>query len=497
MAVPPDLTIREIGAQLRGGAFTAAELTESHITAAESIAPLNAFTAVTADRARSMAAEADRRLAAGDDSPLLGVPVAVKDLFCTRGERSQACSRILEGFRPAYESFVTSQLWTAGAVLIGKTNMDEFAMGSSTENSAEGPAINPWQKTDSAAPLSPGGSSGGSAVAVATGAVPVALGTDTGGSIRQPAALTGTVGFKPTYGRCSRWGMIAFASSLDQAGPFARCVADAALVQDAISGHDPQDSTSAERPSPGCAAALDASIRGRRIGIPSEYRIDGLPAETLELWERTAGWLREAGAEITEISLPHARYALPAYYVIAPAEASSNLARYDGVRYGHRTPPQPGDDIDAMYERSRAEGFGAEVRRRVLIGTYALSHGYYEAYYLRAQQVRTLVRRDFDTCFAAGIDAILTPTTPTPAFAIGEKIDDPVSMYLNDVFTVTANLAGLPAVSVPAGLSAGGLPLGMQIIGRPWDEAGTLTLAARIEAAADSPGRPGNWWRPA
>ena len=495
MTVSTPLSATEIAKLLRARECSAVEVTAAHLATAESIAPLNAFTAITADRAMQMAAAADRRLADGEDSPLLGVPVAAKDLYCTVGERTQACSRILDGFRPTYESFVTEQLWKAGAVLLGKTNMDEFAMGSSTEHGADGVAINPWRKKGSDKALIPGGSSGGSAIAVATGAVPLALGTDTGGSIRQPAAFCGIVGIKPTYGRCSRWGIIAFASSFDQAGPFARSVADAALALDAITGHDARDSTSSPRPPTECLDGIANSIKGCRIGIPKEYRIEGGPAETTKLWEQAADWLREAGAEIVEVSLPHTSYALPAYYVIAPAEASSNLARYDGVRYGYRAEPKPGaGDIEALYQQTRAEGFGAEVRRRILIGTYALSQGYYDAYYLRAQRVRALIRQDFETCFANGINAILTPTTPEPAFAVGENIGDPVSMYLNDVFTVTANLAGLPGVSVPAGFSASGLPLGVQLIGRPWAEAELLSLAARLEAAADTPPVPEAWW---
>lgn len=484
-------TIDGIGQALRAGDVSPRELAERQIAEAESIAPLNAFTSLAADQALAMADEAASRLAAGDNSPLLGVPVAVKDLFCTRGMRSQACSRILEGFLPAYESTVTRKLWEAGAVLLGKTNMDEFAMGSSTETGADGACVNPWRLKDGS-PLSPGGSSGGSAVAVAAGTVPAALGTDTGGSIRQPASLTGCVGVKPTYGRCSRWGIIAFASSLDQAGPFARSVRDAALVLESISGHDPADSTSAPRPVPEFASAIERSVRGKRIGIPAEYQIDGMPAEARSLWEQAAEWLRGAGVETVEVSLPHTSYALPTYYIIAPAEASSNLARYDGVRYGKRVASESG--VVEMYSRTRGEGFGAEVRRRVLIGTYVLSEGYYDAYYLRAQRVRKLIREDFERCFAEGVDAMLTPTTPGPAFPVGEKTDDPIAMYLNDVFTVTANLAGLPAISVPAGLS-GGLPLGIQLIGRPWEEESMLALAAKIEEAAGPLPQPQRWWK--
>ncbi len=496
MAELTELGVSEAARRIRSGEISALELVEAHLRAAEAAAPLNAFTEVTREAALASAAAADDRLSQGDEGLLLGIPVAIKDLFCTRGIRTHACSRILEGFLPPYESTVTGKLWNAGAVLLGKANMDEFAMGSSTETGADGPAINPWRRVGDDTPLSPGGSSGGSAVAVASRSAPAALGTDTGGSIRQPAALTGTVGVKPTYGRCSRWGIVAFASSLDQAGVFARNVEDAAVVLRAISGHDPKDSTSANVPVPDFAAALDGGIRGWRIGIPKEYRLDGMAEETAALWDRAAAWLAEAGATITEVSLPHTRSALPAYYIIAPAEASSNLARYDGVRYGRRVEAKPGEDVHTMYQRTRGEGFGREVRRRVLIGTYALSSGYYDAYYLRAQRVRTLVRRDFQDCFREGVDAILTPTTPTPAFPVGAKTDDPIEMYLNDVFTVPVNLAGLPGVSVPGGLSREGLPLGLQVIGQPWKEAEMLTVARRLEEAAGELTAPPRWWMP-
>ncbi len=489
-----DLGISEASRRIRSGETSAQELTEAHVLAAQAATPLNAFTEITHDAALASAKAADHRIRTGEENPLLGIPVAIKDLFCTRDIRSHACSRILEGFRPHYESTVTSKLWSAGAVLLGKCNMDEFAMGSSTEMSADGPAINPWRRTGDDTPLSPGGSSGGSAIAVAARTAIASLGTDTGGSIRQPAALTGTVGVKPTYGRCSRWGIVAFASSLDQAGVFTRSVADAALVLGAISGHDEKDSTSANLPVPDFSNALSGSIRGWRIGIPKEYRLDGMAEETEALWDRAAGWLVDSGAEVVDVSLPHTRFALAAYYIIAPAEASSNLARYDGVRYGRRAAPLPGEDVHLMYERTRREGFGPEVRRRVLIGTYALSSGYYDAYYLRAQRVRTLVRRDFDNCFHDGIDAILTPTTPTPAFPVGEKTSDPIEMYLNDVFTVPVNLAGLPGVSVPGGISQEGLPLGLQVIGQPWKEAEMLTIAQRLEEAAGRAPAPTAWW---
>jgi len=406
---------------------------------------------------------------------------------------SQAASRILEGFRPEYESTVSAQLRDAGAVMLGKLNMDEFAMGSSNETSVYGNAINPW-KVD-ARDLTPGGSSGGSAAAVAADLCLAATGTDTGGSIRQPAAFTGTVGIKPTYGRCSRWGIVAFASSLDQAGPMTKTVRDAAIMLQAMCGHDPKDSTSVELPVPDFEAMLTGDIRGTKIGIPREYRLDAMPAEIAALWDNGAEMLRDAGAEIVDISLPHTKYALPAYYVIAPAEASSNLARYDGVRYGHRATLGPGDGITQMYEKTRAEGFGMEVQRRVMIGTYVLSAGFYDAYYNRARKVRTLIKRDFENVFAHGIDAILTPATPSAAFGLGEMVDaDPVEMYLNDVFTVTVNLAGLPGIALPAGLDAKGLPLGLQLIGRPWEEGALLNTAHVLEAASGFVSKPEKWW---
>ena len=409
--------------------------------------------------------------------------------------RSQAASNILESFLPQYESTVTAKLWAEGAVCIGKLNMDEFAMGSSNETSCYGPVKSPWQRAGDNRPLTPGGSSGGSAAAVSADLCLGATGTDTGGSIRQPAAFTGIVGVKPTYGRCSRWGIVAFASSLDQAGPMAKTVRDAAIMLKAMAGHDPKDSTSAELPVPDFEAALSGDIRGKKIGIPKEYRVDGMPAEIEAIWQKGAEMLRDAGADVVDISLPHTKYALPAYYVIAPAEASSNLARYDGVRYGRRAKLAAGDGITDLYERTRAEGFGAEVQRRVMIGTYVLSAGYYDAYYLRAQKVRTLIKRDFEAAFDGGIDAILTPATPSSAFALGEMADaDPVQMYLNDVFTVTVNLAGLPGVSVPVGLDGHGLPLGLQIIGRPWEEAEMLNTAYAIERASGFSSKPAKWW---
>ena len=487
-----ELTIAEARERLRGGDVTSVELTEACLEAIAAAAPLNAFVTVAAERARAMAEEADRRRAAGEDAPLLGIPLGIKDVFCTEGVESRAASAILEGFTPQYESTVTAKLWGAGAVMLGKLNMDEFAMGSSNEHSVYGPAVSPWRRDGSDAPLTPGGSSGGSAAAVAARLCPGATGTDTGGSIRQPAALTGTVGIKPTYGRCSRWGIVAFASSLDQAGPIARTVRDAAIMLGAMAGHDPKDSTSAPRQVPDFEAALAGDVRGKRIGLPAEYG-EGVPDEVAALWAKGAEMLRDAGAETVELSLPHTKYALPAYYIIAPAEASSNLARYDGVRYGHRARLAQGDGVVEMYEKTRAEGFGAEVRRRVMIGTYALSAGYYDAYYLRAQKVRALIRRDFEDAFGR-VDALLTPTTPGPAFGLGEMAGDPVSMYLQDVFTVTVNLAGLPGISVPAGLSQDGLPLGLQLVGRPWGEGEILSLAQAIEDRAGFHAVPERWW---
>jgi aspartyl-tRNA(Asn)/glutamyl-tRNA(Gln) amidotransferase subunit A len=412
-------------------------------------------------------------------------------LFCTKGVRTTACSHILDNFVPSYESTVTANLWRDGAVLLGKTNADEFAMGSSNETSYYGPVLSPWRRRGSTTKLVPGGSSGGSATAVAARLSAGAIGTDTGGSIRQPAAFCGIVGLKPTYGRCSRWGIVAFASSLDQAGPFGRTVRDCAILLRSMAGHDPKDTTCADLPVPNYEAAIGRSVKGMRIGIPKEYRVPGMAAEIEALWQRGADWLKDAGAELVEISLPMTKYALPAYYIVAPAEASSNLARYDGVRYGLRT---PGRDIIEMYEQTRAAGFGKEVRRRIMIGTYVLSAGYYDAYYLRAQKVRTLIKRDFETAFAAGVDAILTPTTPSAAFALGEKgRADPIEMYLNDVFTVTVNMAGLPAISVPAGLDSQDLPLGLQLIGRPFAEETLFALGAAIEQAAGS-FAPEKWW---
>ena len=489
------LTIAEARDQLRDGSIGAAELTEACLSAVAGSDTLNAFTTVTEERARTQATAAAERLRAGDAPDLCGIPIGVKDLFRVEDVPSQAASKMLAGFRPPYESTVTRQLWQSGAVCLGKLNMDEFAMGGSNESSSYGPAVNPWRRASDDRKLTPGGSSGGSAAAVAAGLCLGATGTDTGGSIRQPAAYTGIVGVKPTYGRCSRWGIVAFASSLDQAGPMTRSVRDAAIMLKAMAGHDPMDSTSADLPVPDFEAALTGDLRGKRIGIPKEYRVDGMPGEIESLWERGGEMLRDAGAELVDISLPHTKYALPVYYVIAPAEASSNLARFDGVRYGRRASLAAGEGINQLYERSRAEGFGAEVQRRVMIGTYVLSAGYYDAYYLHAQKVRRLIKQDFDAAFGQGIDAILTPATPSAAFALGEmKAADPVKMYLNDVFTVTVNLAGLPAAAVPAGLDAEGLPLGLQVIGRPWEEGEMLNVAHVIENASGFAAKPARWW---
>ncbi|MDE3239869.1 MAG: Asp-tRNA(Asn)/Glu-tRNA(Gln) amidotransferase subunit GatA [Paracoccaceae bacterium] len=487
------LTIAGARDALRKGETTAVDLTMACLTAIDAGDALNAFVHKTPEIALEQARAADARLKAGDAPAMCGVPLGIKDLFCTKGVPSQAASGILEGFRPEYESTVTTKLFEAGAVMLGKLNMDEFAMGSSNETSVYGNAVNPWKVDDRQ--LTPGGSSGGSAAAVAADLCLAATGTDTGGSIRQPAAFTGIVGIKPTYGRVSRWGVVAFASSLDQAGPMTKTVRDAAIMLQAMAGEDPKDSTSAAVPVPDFEAALTGDIRGKTIGIPREYRMDGMPAEIEALWQKGAEMLKDAGAKIVDISLPHTKYALPAYYVIAPAEASSNLARYDGVRYGHRAKLEAGDGITEMYEKSRAEGFGHEVQRRVMIGTYVLSAGFYDAYYNRARKVRALIKRDFDEVFAQGVDCILTPATPSAAFGLGEMADaDPVQMYLNDVFTVTVNLAGLPGISVPAGLDAKGLPLGLQLIGRPWEEGDLLNHAHVLEQAAGFVSKPSKWW---
>ncbi|WP_421859092.1 Asp-tRNA(Asn)/Glu-tRNA(Gln) amidotransferase subunit GatA [Oricola sp.] len=478
------LTIAEARDKLAAKEFTAVELTDAYLAAIDAAnSALNAYVAVTPDKARAMASASDERIAAGRAGALEGIPLGIKDLYATEGVHTQACSHVLDGFEPRYESTVTANLWADGAVMLGKLNMDEFAMGSSNETSHYGPVINPWRAEGSNRDLVPGGSSGGSAAAVAARLCAGATATDTGGSIRQPAALTGTVGIKPTYGRCSRWGIVAFASSLDQAGPLARDVRDAAIMLKSMASVDAKDTTSVDIPVPDYEAALDGSVKGMKIGIPAEYRMDGMPEEIEALWQKGIAWLKDAGAEIVDITLPHTKYALPAYYIVAPAEASSNLARYDGVRYGLRV---PGNDIIDMYEKTRAAGFGAEVKRRVMIGTYVLSAGYYDAYYLRAQKVRTLIKRDFETVFADGVDAILTPATPSAAFGVADQdmASDPVKMYLNDIFTVTVNMAGLPGIAVPAGLDHRGLPLGLQLIGKPFDEETLFRTAHVIEQAA-------------
>jgi len=485
------LKISQARDALKKGDVTSVELTQACLSEIEKSGALNAFVHKTPELAMDMAKAADANKSGSD---LNGIPLGIKDLFCTKGVPSQAASGILEGFRPEYESTVTTQLFTGGAVMLGKLNMDEFAMGSSNETSVYGNAVNPWKRGNDAAELTPGGSSGGSAAAVAADLCLGATGTDTGGSIRQPAAFTGITGIKPTYGRVSRWGIVAFASSLDQAGPMTKDVRDSAIMLRAMAGFDPKDSTSADIPVPDFEAALTGDIRGKVIGIPKEYRMDGMPEEIAKLWEDGTAMLKDAGAEIRDISLPHTKYALPAYYVIAPAEASSNLARYDGVRFGHRAKLAASDGITEMYEKTRAEGFGHEVKNRIMIGTYVLSAGFYDAYYNRARKVRALIKRDFENVFAAGVDAILTPATPSSAFELGQKFDDPVQMYLNDVFTVTVNLAGLPGIAVPTGADKDGLPLGLQLIGRPWEEGDLLNTAYTLERAAQFVAKPTRWW---
>ncbi|MAU59198.1 MAG: Asp-tRNA(Asn)/Glu-tRNA(Gln) amidotransferase GatCAB subunit A [Parvibaculum sp.] len=485
------LTLAAARDALRKKEVTSTELTGAYLKEMEAATPLNAYVTVTADKAMEMAKASDEKLAKGEGGDLEGVPLGIKDLFCTKDVLTTACSHILDGFIPPYESTVTANLWRDGAVMLGKLNNDEFAMGSSNETSFYGPVVNPWRRKGSDAKLVPGGSSGGSSAAVAARLCAAATATDTGGSIRQPAAFTGTVGLKPTYGRCSRWGIVAFASSLDQAGPITRDVRDAAIMLKSMAGHDEKDTTSVDRPVPDYEAALGQSIKGLSVGIPKEYRVEGMPKEIDDLWTRGIEWLKAAGANVKEVSLPHTKYALPTYYIVAPAECSSNLARYDGVRYGLRV---DGKDITEMYENTRAEGFGAEVKRRVLMGTYVLSAGYYDAYYLKAQKVRTLIARDFAEAFSEA-DVLLTPTAPSAAFGLGEKTDDPLSMYLNDVFTVTVNLAGLPGISVPAGLSSEGLPLGLQLIGRTFDEETLLRAAFAIEEAAGFTAEAEAWWR--
>ncbi|HEX2589855.1 MAG TPA: Asp-tRNA(Asn)/Glu-tRNA(Gln) amidotransferase subunit GatA [Rhizomicrobium sp.] len=486
------MTLAEARDAIAAKKVSSRELTTAFSKAVADARPLNAFVTETPELALQMADASDARIAKGEARPLEGLPLAIKDLFCTKGVKTTAGSNILNNFIPPYESTVSQNLWDAGAVMLGKTNMDEFAMGSSNETSFFGGVTNPWRAKNSNQKLVPGGSSGGSAAAVAGSLCLAATGTDTGGSIRQPAAVTGTVGIKPTYGRCSRWGIVAFASSLDQAGPMTRTVRDSAIMLKHMASVDPKDSTSVDIPVPDYEATLENGVKGLRVGIPKEYRIDGAPPEIDAMWERGAEWLKAQGAEIVEVSLPHTKYALPAYYIVAPAEASSNLARYDGVKFGHRT-SKPILDITDMYEKSRAEGFGAEVRRRILIGTYVLSAGYYDAYYSRAQKIRTLITQDFTEAYKK-CDVLLTPATPGPAFAMGEKSADPVAMYLNDVFTVTVNLAGLPGLAVPAGLTADGLPLGLQIIGKAFDEATVLRAGRAIEVAANFTAKPEAWW---
>jgi aspartyl-tRNA(Asn)/glutamyl-tRNA(Gln) amidotransferase subunit A len=485
------MTLAEARDAIRAKTISSRELTAAFVTAIEQARPLNAFITEAGEQALAMADAADKRIAGGAMGALEGLPLAIKDLFCTKGVRTTAASKILGNFVPPYESTVTQNLWDAGAVMLGKTNLDEFAMGSSNETSAFGPVFNPWRASDSNANLVPGGSSGGSSAAVAADLCLAATGTDTGGSIRQPAAVTGRVGLKPTYGRCSRFGIVAFASSLDQAGPMTKTVRDAAMMLKTMASVDPRDSTSMDLPVPDYEKLLEGGIKGLRVGIPKEYRIDGAPAEIDALWSKGADWLKAQGAEIVEVSLPHTKYALPTYYIVAPAEASSNLARYDGVKFGYRAPGAR--DITELYEKSRGEGFGAEVQRRILIGTYVLSAGYYDAYYAKAQKLRSLIKRDFEQAFEK-CDVLLTPTTPGPAFAVGAKTADPVEMYLQDVFTVTVNLAGLPGISVPAGLTSNGLPLGLQLIGKAFDEATLLRAAQAIETAADFKHSPAKWW---
>lgn len=499
------LTLADARDALKAKKISALELTEAHLNAMEKAKALNAYVLDTPEQARAMAKVSDEKLKKGEAGALEGIPLGIKDLYATKGVRTTACSKILSNFVPEYESTVTSQLWRDGAVMLGKLNNDEFAMGSSNESSAFGPSVSPILPPNVSAAqakaklgndkkglLVPGGSSGGSAAAIAARLCLGATATDTGGSIRQPAAFTGTVGIKPTYGRCSRWGIVAFASSLDQAGPIAKTVRDTAIMLRSMAGHDPKDTTSVDRAVPDYEAAIGKSIKGMKIGIPKEYRVDGMSQEIDALWLKGAEWLKQAGAEIVEISLPHTHYALPAYYIVAPAEASSNLARYDGVRYGVRV---PGKDIIDMYEKTRANGFGAEVRRRIMIGTYVLSAGYYDAYYVRAQKIRTLIKQDFEKAYASGVDAVLTPATPSPAFGIGEKSGaDPVEMYLNDIFTVTVNMAGLPGLAIPAGVSKEGLPLGLQLIGRPFDEETLFSLGEVIEQAAGRTKLPDAWW---
>jgi aspartyl-tRNA(Asn)/glutamyl-tRNA(Gln) amidotransferase subunit A len=492
MSEMTDKTLCEIRDGVAKGDFTAVEVATSFNAAVAGASALNAFIVATPEAALDAAQKVDAARAAGQPlGKLAGVPIGMKDLFATRDVQTSAASKILAGFKPQYESTVSQKLWDAGAGLLGKVNLDQFAMGSSNESSAFGPVVSPWRRAGEDKALTPGGSSGGSSAAVAARLCPAATGTDTGGSIRQPAAFTGTTGIKPTYGRCSRWGIVAFASSLDQAGPMARNVADCAVMLEAMAGFDEKDATSLDLSVPEWAANLNADLSGKKVGIPREYRIDGLNADVAKAWEQGIAWLKDAGAEVVDISLPHTPYALATYYIIAPAEASSNLARYDGVRYGLRELPD-GANLQEMYAATRAAGFGDEVKRRILIGTYVLSAGYYDAYYTKAQKVRALIARDFEEAFKQ-VDVILTPTAPTSAYALGEK-SNPIDMYLGDVFSVPPSLAGLPAMSVPAGLDAGGLPLGLQIVGRPFDEQGVLNAGLAIEQRAQFAAKPEKWW---
>ena len=495
MSILHNLTLSKALNLLEKGEITAVNLTEHYLKKIQNSEKLNAFCLKSSDLAISKAEYCDKIMKSEKRGKLCGIPIAIKDIFCTENQRTQAASKILQNFVPEYESTVTAKLWNENAIMLGKLNMDEFAMGSSNETSIYGPAVNPWKSKNSDDDLTPGGSSGGSAAAVAADLCIASMGTDTGGSIRQPASFNGVVGLKPTYGRCSRWGIIAFASSLDQAGPITKTVRDSAILLNIISGHDKKDSTSEKKLVPDFEAFLDDDIRGKKIGIPKEYQLNDTPEEITKLWENGITLLKEAGAEIINISLPHTKYSLPAYYVLAPAEASSNLARYDGVRYGYRAPLESDDGINELYMMTRSEGFGDEVKRRIMIGTYVLSAGFYEAYYQKALKVRSLIEEDFNAVFSSGIDVILTPTTPTPAFPLNSKIkENPVEMYLNDIFTVPVNLAGLPAISIPTGLSKNNLPLGLQLIGPKWNEQEILNVAFRLEKEANFNYNPISWW---
>ena len=495
MSILHNLTLSKALNLLEKGEITAVNLTEHYLKKIQNSEKLNAFCLKSLDLAISKAEYCDKIMKSEKRGKLCGIPIAIKDIFCTKNQRTQAASKILQNFVPEYESTVTAKLWNENAIMLGKLNMDEFAMGSSNETSIYGPAVNPWKSKNSDDDLTPGGSSGGSAAAVAADLCIASMGTDTGGSIRQPASFNGVVGLKPTYGRCSRWGIIAFASSLDQAGPITKTVRDSAILLNIISGHDKKDSTSEKKLVPDFEAFLDDDIRGKKIGIPKEYQLNDTPEEITKLWENGITLLKEAGAKIINISLPHTKYSLPAYYVLAPAEASSNLARYDGVRYGYRAPLESDDGINELYMMTRSEGFGDEVKRRIMIGTYVLSAGFYEAYYQKALKVRSLIEEDFNAVFSSGIDVILTPTTPTPAFPLNSKIkENPVEMYLNDIFTVPVNLAGLPAISIPTGLSKNNLPLGLQLIGPKWNEQEILNVAFRLEKEAKFNYNPISWW---